>query len=369
MTIGILYQDGLKEYDFGVGHPFRGDRYELFYQFLREHLPENNNYRIIKAEPATDEDLLLICHQNYIEFTRGYYEAASFGISYPGRLTEFHSMDNVPTGKPGRLEEAARLVVGQAKLACQLVQQGRFNKVVSIGGGLHHAKPNYGEGFCLYNDVAFCGRYLLQEYKLDRVLILDTDAHAGNGTYEYFQEEPRILFIDVHQDPMGLYPGTGFANQIGAGKGKGFTINIPLPMYSSFDSYRLIFESIIEPVAREFQPQIIVRNGGSDPHFEDSLTNLGLTVAGFRMIGDRVRALAELCDGKVVDLIASGYNRNVLPHSWLAFIAGLAGLNLKIPEPVPIPDRMKSDQSLDRTRQVIEEVKGYLKDYWKCLRQ
>jgi acetoin utilization protein AcuC len=366
--IGILYRKELKEYDFGVGHPFRGDRYELFYQFLKEHLEEDNNYCILRAEPAIDKDLLLICRKNYIEFTRGYYEAASFGLSYPGRFNEFHSMDNVPTGKPGNLEQAARLVVGQAKLACQLVQDGKFQKMVSVGGGLHHAKPNYGEGFCLYNDVAFCARYLLHEYKLERVMILDTDAHAGNGTYEYFQEEPRVLLIDVHQDPMGVYPGTGFASQIGSGNGKGFTINIPLPLYAGYDSYKLVFETIVEPVTREFKPQIIIRNGGSDPHFEDSLTNLGLTIAGFRMLGEKVSAMAEICDGKEIDLIASGYNKAVLPHAWLSLISGLAGFNLKIVEPVPIPERIKTDQSLDRTKKVLEEVKGYLKDYWKCLR-
>jgi acetoin utilization protein AcuC len=367
-TVGILYQEELKEYDFGEGHPFRGNRYELFYKFLQQNLPEDDNYRIIKAKPATDEDLLRICHKNYIEFTRGYYEAADFGLSYPGKFTDFHSMDNMPTGKPGKLEEAARLVVGQAKLACQLVQDGKFQKVVSIGGGLHHAKPNYGEGFCLYNDVAFCARYLLQEYKLERVLILDTDAHAGNGTYEYFQEEPRVLFIDLHQDPRGIYPYTGFANQIGSGDGKGFTINIPLPLSAGNDCYKLAFETIVEPVTREFRPQIIICNGGSDPHYLDSLTNLGMTVEGFRMIGAKVRAMAEICDDRVIDLIASGYTRAVLPYCWLALISGLAGFSLKIEKPVRIPDELRQQQPLDRTKEILDEVKSYLKNYWKCLR-
>jgi acetoin utilization protein AcuC len=368
MTIAILYQDGLKEYDFGEGHAFRGIRYELFYQFLQKHLPEDDNYRIIKAETATDKDLLLICHKNYVEFTRGYYESASYGISYPGRFTEFHSPDNMPAGKIGNPEQAARLVIGQAKLACQMVQEGKFRKVVSIGGGLHHARWNYGEGFCLYNDVAYCARYLLEEYKLSRVLILDTDAHAGNGTYGYFQEDPRVLFIDLHQDPRGIYPGSGYANEIGAGDGKGFSINIPLPLYAGYDSYKLVFESIVEPVTREFQPQIIIRNGGSDPHFEDSLTNLGLTVKGFRMISERTRSMAEICDGKLIDLIVSGYNMDVLPNCWMALVAGMAGFDIKIDEPVQVPENLKTDQSLELTKQNIAEVKSYLKDYWKCLR-
>ena len=368
MAIGILYQENLKEYDFGPGHPFRGDRYELFPRFLKENLAEDDNYRILGSESATDQDLLLICGKDYIDFTKEYYKAANLGLIYPGEFYRFHSGDNLPIGKPGKIEEAARLVVGQAKKACDLVQQGQFQKVVSIGGGLHHAKPSYGEGFCLYNDVAFTALYLIQKYKLERILILDTDAHAGNGTAEYFYEDPRVLLIDLHQNPMTLYPGTGFANEIGAGRGRGFTVNIPMPVSAGYDSYKLAFESLVKPIVQEFQPQIIVRNGGSDPHFNDGLTNLGLSVKGFSMIGEKVRKMADVCDGKVIDLIASGYNREVLPYAWLALICGLAGIALQIKEPDPVPQRHLSKFAFDETEAVIYEVRKNLKDYWACLR-
>lgn len=367
MAIAILSHPELREYDFGSGHPFHGDRFDIFHQFLKENLPEDDNYRILKAERATDEDLLLICRKEYIDFTKNYYHAANLGLSYSGQFSRFQSEDNRPFGKPGRIEEAGSLIVGQAKMACDLVQGGKFKKVVSLGGGLHHAKPAYGEGFCLYNDVAFCGLYLRQEYKLERILILDTDAHAGNGTSEYFYEEARVLFIDLHQDPETLYPGTGFVHQIGSGRGRGFTINIPLPIDAGYDSYKLAFESIVEPVTKEFGPQIIIRNGGSDPHFADQLTNLGLPVKGFRMIGEKVREMAKVCDGKAIDLIASGYNQRVLPYGWLALISGLGGIDLKVAEPEPVPQRFTTDASLAETEKIIEEVKKQLKDYWRCL--
>lgn len=368
MAIAILYREELKEYDFGPGHPFRGDRYELFPKFLKQNMAEDDNYRILKAEPANDENLLLTCQKEYIDFTKEYYRAANLGLSYPGPFGRFHSGDNLPVGRPGKLEEAARLIVGQAKMACNLVQEGKFKKVVSIGGGLHHAKPSYGEGFCLYNDVAFCALYLMQKYKLERILILDTDAHAGNGTCEYFYEDRRVLFIDLHQNPLTLYPGTGFADEIGQGKGEGFTINVPMPVGAGYDSYQLVFESIVEPVTQEFKPQIIVRNGGSDPHFDDVLTGLGLSIKGFRMVGDIVRVMAEVCDGKVIDLIASGYNSKVLPYTWLALISGLAGIAVKIEEPEPVPQRYRTDLAFAETKQVVTEVKNHLKDYWRCLR-
>jgi acetoin utilization protein AcuC len=370
MSLGILYQEGLKEYDFGPGHPFRGSRAPIFMEFLRKHLPQDKNYQILEAGAASEEDLLLICRQDYIDFTRDFFKAANLDREYSQSelFYVYHSMDNMPIGRPGKLEEAARLVVGQAKKACELVQEGVYKKVISIGGGLHHAKPSYGEGFCLYNDVAFCGRYLLKRYQLERILVLDTDAHAGNGTSEYFNDEPRVLFIDLHQDPRTLYPGTGFTYQIGTGDGKGFTVNVPMPVHAGDESYRLVFESIVQPLAEEFKPQIIVRNGGSDPHYNDQLTELGLTVNGFRTIGDKTRQIAEVCNGKVVDLITSGYNEKVLPYAWLALVSGLADFKIDVKDPEPVPTNFVNDATVGETGRVIEDVKNQLKEYWKCLR-
>ena len=374
MKIAILYQEKLKEYDFGEGHPFRGDRAEIFPKFLKEKLPENKNYKILKAEPATEEDLLLICQKDYIDFTREYFKARNLGRDYNGRFFQYHSMDNFPPEKPGKLETAGRLIIGQAKLACDLVQKGEFKKVICLGGGLHHAKPSYGEGFCLYNDVAFAAKYLIEKYKLKRILILDTDAHCGNGTMEYFYSEPRVLFIDLHQNPLTLYPGTGFANQIGEGEGRGYTINVPLPMFAGNDSYNLVFEEIVEAVVKEFKPEIIIRNGGSDPHFADDLTQLGLTTAGFRMIGEKVKKLSKICQGKEIDLIASGYNKEILPYAWLALLSGLSDWTpsshhpIEIKEPISIPQRFQRDPAFEDTKKVIAEVKKNLKDYWKCFK-
>jgi len=368
MTIAVLYRDELKEYDFGPGHPFRGDRYQIFPKYLSEHVKPDSRYRFLKAEPATDDDLRRICDPAYIEFTKKYYRAAHLGDSGDeGEFFQYQTMDNLPIGRPGRLEEAARIIIGQAKMAVDLVQSGQYQKAVSLGGGMHHAKAASGEGFCLYNDVAFTGIYLEQKYHTERILILDTDAHAGNGTAEYFYSDPRVLFIDIHQDPRTLYPGVGFASEIGAGEGKGKTVNVPLPPGAGNDSYRLVFEELVEPLAAEFQPQIIVRNGGSDPHFADELTGLGLTVTGFRMIGEKVRKMAELCGGKEIDLIASGYNREVLPYAWLALLAGLAGWDTPVQEPGKIPALLQPDSRLPQTKRMVSEVKSYLKGYWKNL--
>jgi acetoin utilization protein AcuC len=360
--LAFLFRKEINEYDFGKGHPFHGRRGEDFLRFFKEKI--KIDFPILKAEKATDEDLLLICEKEYIEFTKKYFEAKSRGEEFNGRFFFYHSADNLPIGKPGKIEEAARYIIGQAKMAADLVMEGKFKKVISIGGGLHHAKKNFGEGFCIYNDVAFCAKYLIEKYNLKKILILDTDAHAGNGTSEYFYDNPKVLFIDIHQDPRTLYPGTGFVEQKGGGEGEGLKINIPLPPLSGDESYKMVFEEIIEPVVKEFRPQIIIRNGGSDPHFSDPLTNLNLTIEGFRMIGEKVKNLSEICNGKEIDLIASGYNLKSLNYCWAALISSLLGLKIKISEPMP-PKKIK--ENLDEVKELIKKIKKEFKKYWKSL--
>lgn len=360
--LAILAREELAEYDFGSGHPFRGDRYRVFPRYLEEHL-DPSEYDLIAAEWATDDDLLRICKKEYIDFTRGYYGASG---SNPADFYRFQSVDNRPIGPSGKIEEAARLIVGQAKLAVDLVQSGAYTTAISIGGGMHHAREGYGEGFCLYNDVAFAGRYLSDRYQLERVLILDTDAHAGNGTCEYFYQDPRVLFIDMHQDPMTLYPGSGFVHEIGRGDGKGFTVNIPLPPHAGYNSYELIFDELVFPLVEEFRPRAIIRNGGSDPHIGDGLTQLGLPVRGFRMIGEKVKELRKMSNAGVIDLIASGYNRDVLCRAWLAIISGLAGIRSEIEAEDSEP---KVDPAFSSTREVLSRVKAHLADYWRSMSQ
>jgi acetoin utilization protein AcuC len=376
MILPIVYREELREYDFGPGHPFRGDRYEIFPPFLTERLTEGKDFRFVTAEPATDSDMATLCREDYIRFSRDFYRAANLGQELGGSAggatagdaERYQWIDNRPPGRPGKLEEAARLIVGQAKAACDIVQSGESEMAVALGGGMHHAYAGHGEGFCIYNDVAFAARYLRETHKLERVLILDSDAHAGNGTADYFDNDPNVLLIDLHQDPRTVYPGSGFAEEIGAGDGRGYTVNVPLPIFSGEASYRLIFDEIVRPVAAEFRPQAIIRNGGSDPHAADQLTNLGLSVTGFRMIGQEVRGMAADCGAKVIDLIGSGYNHEVLPQSWLGLIAGLADIDVDIEEPSPVPAWMGVDRSLDETRIIIQDVKRYLKDYWTSLR-
>jgi acetoin utilization protein AcuC len=367
-STAILYRDELKEYDFGTGHPFRGARYASFIKFLKTLMPAEQYYTILPAEPASLTDLLKICDRDYIDFNSEYYQAANAGwTAYYENFSRYQSPDNRPVGVPGELEKAARLIIGQAKMACDLVQNDKYKKAVSIGGGMHHARRRFGEGFCIYNDVAFAALYLIEKYNLERVLVLDTDAHAGNGTADYVRTSPKILFIDIHQNPHTIYPGTGFASDIGTDSRAGLNVNIPLPLHAGDASYEMAFDEIILPMTQEYRPQIIIRNGGSDPHFDDGLTNLGMTIAGFRMMGDKVREMTEICQGKQVDLIASGYNERVLPYGWLSLLSGIADFPITVDEPVPVPQDFQKDMVLSETEKILDEVKNYHRKYWRFL--
>jgi len=380
MAITILYREELKEYNFGLGHPFQGDRYQIFPDFLKENLLEGDNYRILKAEYASDEDLLLICKEDYLNFIKTYYQNAQACISLARNYNIYNyiSQDNIPMTNPGKLEQAARLLIGQAKMAIDLIHAGKANKIVSIGGGMHHASENYGEGFCIYNDVAFGAEYSMEKYGLERILILDTDAHAGNGlqlgrtasgTCGYFYKDPRVLFIDVHQDPKTLYPGRGFIEEIGEGKGRGWTVNCPLSPNTGWDSYQYIFDQIIFPMTEEFRPQLIIRNGGSDPYWNDPLTELGLRISDFRKIGENLREMVKIIDGKEIDLIGSGYNPKAVGPGWLSLICGLANIEISIEEAEPVPDRYREDLSYKDTKDMVKELKRGLKNYWGCLKK
>ena len=363
----LVYSPEIKNYSFGQNHPFASDRFEIFLNFFEKRFAKfKDRFVKIKPKPANDEVLKLVHDKEYIETLK----KASEGKILPN-IHQYVSGDNLnpSTGYiPKGIEEGAKICVGTSLLAGELVVKEEYKKAIGIGGGLHHAKSSYGEGFCFYNDIAVLAKSLKQKYDLKKILILDTDAHAGNGVEEIFYDDSEVLFIDFHQYSFGFYPGTGKIEEIGAGKGKGLTVNLPLAPGTGYDAYRYLFEKIVFPLVKEFQPKIMIRYGGSDPHYLDGLTDLGLSLDGFLMIGREVRELAkEVCQEKEVDLLASGYNQRVLPYAWSALIAGLLDLDIDLgdlKERTPPARNVRYKEAKD----VARELKKYLKKYWRCMK-
>jgi len=363
----LIYSQDIRKYDFGKGHPFRGDRFDNFMALFEERFAaDKDSWERVEPSPATHRQLCLVHDEAYIKIMAK--DPRVFALADFLQYATFDNLNPSSLCLPEGLETAARTIAGASLLAGELIYDGKFQKAVAIGGGLHHASHRQGEGFCIYNDVAICARNLLEK-GATRILILDTDAHAGNGTAQTFYGDSRVLFIDMHQDPATIYPGSGFTSQIGEAEGTGFTVNIPLPPGSGNDAYQYVFESVALPLTREFKPQVIIRNGGSDPYYRDGLTDLGLTLSGFRMIGEYVRDMAdEACQGKSADLLASGYNQDALPHAWAALLCGLLDLDIDLSdlkEDNPPPE----NAGYDDTKKVVANLKHHLKPYWRCMEE
>ena len=350
MRVAILYSEKMREYD--LGHVLSADRYESFMRLFREKLGDNSLFEIIEPDYATEADLKLVHTEEYIR-----------------RVEKCESRDPHDTPLSPGVVRAAKLMAGAGKLAGELVQSGAFSKAIVIGGGVQHAGRNYEKGFGIFSDVGICAQNLMENYGLERILILDADAHAGDGIYAIFAHDPRVLFISIHQDPCTLYPGPGYRNPIGEGEGLGYSVNVPLLPGTSDLAYEHVLDNVFAPLAEEFQPQVILMVDGSDTHFSDRITDMGLTLKGISMIADKVRQTAEkVCQGKVIAFDGSGYDlKGVLfPRGWLASICGLAGMEINLEEPYPIPLGHRRDFATSETKAIVQATKAKLAPYWKC---
>jgi acetoin utilization deacetylase AcuC-like enzyme len=224
--------------------------------------------------------------------------------------------------------EAAMLAVGAAVAAVDSVlsKDGPRTAFALVRPPGHHALQRSAMGFCLFNNVAVAADYAVDHYGLNRVMIVDWDIHHGNGTQDAFYDRDDVLFFSTHRYPF--YPGTGARNETGVGKGKGYTVNVPLPAGVGDKEYRRIFNETLAPLARQYRPELILVSAGYDAHMDDPLGDTLVSTAGFAEMTAIVRGLAaEIaeCNGRVAAVLEGGYNIQALAESVLATIDVLAG--------------------------------------------
>jgi len=209
----------------------------------------------------------------------------------------------------------ALLAVGGALLAIdQVVSGDAASAFVALRPPGHHAERERAMGFCLFNNVAIAARYAQRHYGFKRILIVDWDVHHGNGTQHTFEEDPNILFFSTHQFPF--YPGTGRSSERGTGAGLGYTINVPLAAGCGDGEYRDVFENVLYPAARAFEPHLILISAGFDAHRDDPLAGMNVTEDGYAQMTAIVRDIAERhCEGRLVSLLEGGYNLEALARS------------------------------------------------------
>jgi acetoin utilization protein AcuC len=353
VPIPIFYGSQLAEFDFGPGHPFTGERFESYVALL-ESTGVGAMCEFMALRSASDEDLQLVHTHEYLKYVK-FLESSGGYIS-------------VDTPVTPSVMEIQRLITGSGLQAAELLIKGEYRTAHTFGG-FHHAGRDYGEGFCIYNDVAVVTEALLKRHRVKRVLILDTDAHQGNGTMDIFYSNPKVLFISLHQDPRTLYPGKGFTWETGKNEGKGYTVNLPMPPYAGNEQYEYVFKEVIRPIAREFSPDMIIRNGGSDPYFADDLTALGLDLDGLNVIGKRVREIVNDTGARLIDMMVSGYGDMVI-YGWLALFCGVESLDFDYktasPEQPSVQMRADNEKLNAYTEAMVRDLRSQLKDHWSC---
>ena len=199
-------------------------------------------------------------------------------------------------------EAVARLAAGAAiDAADHALAGGRAVALVRPPG--HHAERDRAMGFCLYNNVAVAAAHALGR-GLDRVAVVDYDVHHGNGTQWMFYDEPRVLYLSLHQYPF--YPGTGAAGDTGSGRGAGLTVNVPLAAGAGDADYGLLFERVVVPVLERFDPELLLLSAGYDAHDRDPLGGMHVSTAGYAWMTAALRTVAERCCGGRMALVTEG---------------------------------------------------------------
>ncbi len=251
--------------------------------------------------------------------------------------------------------DIALLAVGGTILAAEKAVKDRKGHIALVRPPGHHAGPAYPGGFCYLNNVAVAAQKLLDG--LERVAILDFDAHHGNGTSEIFHEEPRVLYVSTHH--YGIFPGTGAAEDVGEGKGAGFNVNIPFTGGCGDSSFNLAMRELVEPIVKQYKPEAILVSFGGDAHYTDPLTGLALSSRGYVDLMDATIKLAkEMCDGRVAIALEGGYNPAALAETLLATEAMFRGESSS----VELNENRDRDCAGKKIVQRVSEIQGR---YWK----
>jgi acetoin utilization protein AcuC len=351
----------------GPSHPLKPERLERTYHLLNAyHLFDGDRSRLIPARMPADEELCLFHTEEYVAAVRALsrgeadFNPARYNFG-PGDNPIFESMF-----------ETEGLKVGAALVAAELVTSGEVDITFSFSGGLHHAAPARASGFCVFNDAAVAIHSLLARDL--RVAYIDIDAHHGDGVQAAFYDSDRVLTISLHETGLYLFPGTGFVNEVGAGAGRGYAVNLPLPPYTGDQIYLWAFREVVPPLVEAFEPDVVVSQLGIDTHYLDPLTHLMLTTEGYGAVVEIIKGLAP----RWLALGGGGYNVEVVPRAWTLAYGVMLGLDL--PDELPpayaerygpgtLRDHEKPHISPDVAAQVQRQTEHAAEDLKRALAQ
>lgn len=291
-------------HDTGPSHPETASRIDAALEGVKR---AGLTDRLLTDAPLHPDTDRIIAKVHSAEYSRELEQATQSGF----RL--FHSLDNpISTGT----HTAARAAVGTSLTAAQGIwtDQTADRALVIARPPGHHAERTRAMGFCFFNTIACVAEALLEQAGIERVFIFDWDVHHGNGTQHLFEERDDVYYASIHRYPF--YPGTGAAREIGIGRGRGYTKNIPLEQGLGDSSYLRALEEQILPAIDEYQPDAILISAGFDAHKQDPLGGMSVTENAFGEMSSRiVESARKHCQGRVLSLLEGGYDPEGLAAS------------------------------------------------------
>ncbi|MFZ2178501.1 MAG: acetoin utilization protein AcuC [Rhodococcus sp. (in: high G+C Gram-positive bacteria)] len=329
----VVWSPDYLSYRWSTDHPMNPTRLELTMALARS-IGILEGAELLRPDPASDAELLRIHTPAYVEAVKEAGHSTRSGVLGASAPHGLGTEDNPVFPQ---MHEASAILAGGTLAAAREIAAGRTRRAVSIGGGMHHAMPDWASGFCVYNDVAIAISWLLDN-GFDRVAYIDVDAHHGDGVQHAFAHDPRVLTISMHQHPATLWPNTGWSSEVGAGAGEGTAVNLPV-LPGTVDALWLRgFHAVVPGAIAAFRPQIVISQCGVDSHREDPLADLALTVDGQRASFLAMRELADrYAEGRWLAVGGGGYGLvRVVPRAWTHLIA--AALDREIDPTRVVPE-------------------------------
>lgn len=339
----VVFDKTLTEYDFGPAHPMSPVRVDLTMRLAEELGVLERGLRVVPAPVATLDQIATVHTPELIEAVTRVGTVAGAVDLARGLGT-----DDNPVFRD--MHHASAHVVGASLEAFRQVWSGESLHSANITGGLHHAMADRASGFCIYNDVAVGIRYLLDR-GAQRVAYVDVDVHHGDGVERIFWDDPRVLTISLHETGQMLFPGTGFPADSGGEGAEGSAVNVALPPGTADAGWLRAFHAVVDPLVREFDPDVLVTQHGCDSHMEDPLAHLMLSVDGQRAAYLALHELAhEVCAGRWIVTGGGGYALvEVVPRAWSHLLAIVGGHPLDPATDTPEEWRSYVASALGRT--------------------
>ena len=330
-TAAFVYDDRLAQHVLSEAHPMKPVRLQYTYELLEAYGAfDADNSELVEPRQATEDEILSYHTPDYLRAVQSY----SRGETPPNAASyNFGPGDNPPYEG---IYDAASWSTGASLKAVELLTSSSVDTAFSISGGLHHAMPGYAYGFCVFNDPVVAIKALVS--KGMRVAYVDIDCHHGDGVQHAFYDTDTVLTISLHESGNYLFPGTGFPQEAGGGKGKGFSVNVPLYPYTSDEVYLWAFEEVVPPLLAVFRPDALVTQLGIDSHYKDPITHLALTVQGF---SQAVAGFSRSAPAKWLALGGGGYDLHAVARAWTLAYGVMSGQ--EFPDEIPASYRDRYD--------------------------